>query len=331
MKMVKTFFKIAGFVIIAAIVICGVSYLTDRNDFGHWSIRTNSVEHNQLSWINFYWTNDSFGRKHFDKTAMLVYAKVQGVPQVFSFQFDLGSNLTMLYERNLNSAIRRYPVLSQYTGKLKSNLQFWNKNKAFKKLALDFKNTTATAENCFIRRNYGNDLSFDKKNNDPLPLGTIGADLFQNKILIIDYLNNRFAICDVLPDALHISFTKMSLDHNGRALIPLLFRNKKYNALFDNGSSIFPLLVTDDKINQFFSLPPSDTIAVSSWGTVHNVIGHPLKEPFELGGQKFSGTMIYVDYRKEARTSEYDLITGNALFWNKTIIIDFKNKQFGVL
>ncbi|MBI1692595.1 MAG: hypothetical protein FYV88_3180, partial [Bacteroidetes bacterium] len=35
-------------------------------------------------------------------------------------------------------------------------------------------------------------------------------------------------------------------------------------------------------------------------------------------------------YRKDYRTDIEDATTGNILFWNKTIIIDFKNKKFGV-
>ena len=53
----------------------------------------------------------------------------------------------------------------------------------------------------------------------------------------------------------------------------------------------------------------------------------------EIAGQKFNSVEIYADHRKEVQeadgTAAY-LVTGNALFWNKTVIIDFRNKTFGV-
>ena len=154
--------------------------------------------------------------------------------------------------------------------------------------------------------------------------------MFKNKVLIIDYPNERFAVCDTMPVSYKTSFTDIELDNAGRVIIPLLLNAKKYRVLFDNGSSIFPLLVTDDKIHNFSSALNTDTITISSWGTVYNIIGKPLKKQFVLAGQNFSGITVYTDYRKEARTNDFDAITGNALFWDKTVIIDFKNKKFGI-
>ena len=100
--------------------------------------------------------------------------------------------------------------------------------------------------------------------------------------------------------------------------------------MFDNGSSIFSLIMSDDKINNFSTAASTDTITISSWGRIHNVIGRPLNQEFELAGHTFSNTMVYADYRQDYRTDIYDAITGNALFWDKTIIIDFKNQRFGM-
>lgn len=53
----------------------------------------------------------------------------------------------------------------------------------------------------------------------------------------------------------------------------------------------------------------------------------------EIAGQKFNSVEIYADHRKEVQEADGAaayLVTGNALFWNKTVIIDFRNKTFGV-
>ncbi len=60
------------------------------------------------------------------------------------------------------------------------------------------------------------------------------------------------------------------------------------------------------------------------------MIGRPINDSFILAGHTFYPAKIYADYRKEYKTDKYDAITGNILFWDKTIIIDFKNKKFGI-
>jgi hypothetical protein len=210
-------------------------------------------------------------------------------------------------------------------------LQFWDNQTAFKDLTLLFGDTKATTKNCYVMGGFGKQISDDHlMDSSPIKIGTIGADLFQNKVLVLDYPNQRFAICDTLPDRLKTFFVNMSLDQHGRVIIPLQLKNKSYRVMFDNGSSIFPLLVSDDKVNSFSTALSTDTILISSWGINHNVIGRPLKEQFQFAGHTFSDITIYADYRKDARSNDYDAIAGNALFWDKVVIIDFKNKKFGV-
>jgi len=148
--------------------------------------------------------------------------------------------------------------------------------------------------------------------------------------LIIDYPAQRFSLCDTLPVLYQVPLSDIELDGSGRAILPMQLKNENYKVLFDNGSSLFPLLVTDDKINAFSTSAVTDTISISSWGLVHNVIGRMMNDSFRLAEQYFSPVKVYADYRKNARTGIYDAITGNALFWNKTMIIDFKNRKFGL-
>ena len=162
-------------------------------------------------------------------------------------------------------------------------------------------------------------------------MGTIGSDIFQNKVLIIDYPNQQFAICDNVPKFYQKCLTDIELDVVGRVLLPMQLKGKKYKLLFDNGSSLFPLLTTGEKINIFSSLLPSDTIKGYAWGKQFTAIGRPLNDSFVIANQTFNKTTVYADYRKDFRTTDNtDAITGNILFWDKTIIIDFKNKKFGV-
>ena len=60
------------------------------------------------------------------------------------------------------------------------------------------------------------------------------------------------------------------------------------------------------------------------------MIGRPTNNSIILAGTTFNNIKVYADYRKEMRTDKFEAITGNVLFWDKTIIIDFKNRKFGV-
>lgn len=325
----QIFSKLIATFIFVLVFISEASCQTKSN-FGQWTVSTAKTSNADLLWTKFIWAHDSLGNRYFERTAMLLPVKIEGLPDTFLFQFDLGADITRLYGNPLKAILRKHPEFNRIR-RYKGSLLFWNTQTAFKDLSLFLGDIKATTRNCYVMSGFGKHISDDLlTDSSPIKIGTIGADLFQNKILVLDYPNQRFAICDTLPAILQTSFVNLSLDRHGRVIIPLQLKNRFYRVMFDNGASIFPLLASDDRADSFSTAQSTDTIAMSSWGTTQNVIGRPLKEPFQLGGQTYSDIMIYADYRKEARTNSYDAITGNVLFWDKMVIIDFKNKKFGV-
>ncbi|MEO9021080.1 MAG: hypothetical protein ABI237_07715 [Ginsengibacter sp.] len=262
---------------------------------------------------------------------MLIPCKIEGLPYNFTCQFDLGIGATEIDQNSINSFLKVSPDLSKRIKNLKSPLQFWNSRKRFSDLAINFGNVKVATENGFLIKNYG--VKYDVSNlpdNTVYHIGSIGADMFQNKILIIDYPKQRFAICDTLPDSYKISFSNMELDKMGRVLLPMELKGKNYKVLFDNGSSIFPLTVDNSQINEFSTLPDIDTFKVNSWGIKHILIGRLMQDSIQLAGHTFSRVEVFTDYRKNQRATWFDAITGNILFWDKTIVIDFKHKKFGI-
>jgi hypothetical protein len=99
-------------------------------------------------------------------------------------------------------------------------------------------------------RNFGDSLSINAS-NDTLPIGTLGADGFQNKVLIIDYPNEKFAVCDSVPEAYQTEFINMEFGVNRKIVIPMVLRGKSYRVTFDNGSSMFPLVTQGKYMDQF--------------------------------------------------------------------------------
>jgi hypothetical protein len=325
----KKIMKILGLTVFAIITICGTSFLTNKTTYSNWRIENNSPDKSNISWTKFEWTNGELAGKKFDKLSMNIPCKLIGLSNNFTFQFDLGANLTGVYENTISSLYTQKPELEHKIKRLKSGLQFWNSNKYFEDLRIIFGNYIATNKAAYVYKNFGEKIEIQNL-KDTIHLGTIGADFFKDKTLIIDYPNKQFAICENIPKNYQDNLIDIELDRNGRVILPLKIHSKIYRIMFDNGSSIFPLITKAKNISNYSTSADIDTIQISSWGQTHGVTGKLIKDTFELAGQKFSNVKVYANHSGLGIDNETDGMTGNALFWDKTIIIDFKNKKFGV-
>ena len=325
----RTIMKLLSLTILAILAVCGISYLTDKTSYSSWKIINNQGGETSISWAKFEWVNDTLNGKYVENVSMNIPCRLEGLPNIFTFQFDLGANLTGVYENTYCSFYTLNKELESKIKRFKSPIQFWNKNKVFQNFNINFGNYSATNKAGYIYKDYGEKIVAPNL-TDTFHLGTIGTDLFKDKVLLIDYPNRQFAICDTMPKGFATTLIDIELDNYGRVILPMTIHNKSYRIMFDNGSSIFPLITEAKNISNFSSLPDSDTMQISSWGQVHSVTGKLIKDTFELGGQKFSNVKFYANPSGLGIDKQTDGSTGNALFWNRIIIIDYKNKKFGV-
>ncbi len=319
--------KLTAALLFVAIIACAVSFFTEKSSYGNWTIQAKTKD--TISWINFYWTGDTLGGKWYERTAMMIAAKIDGVTNPVSFQFDLGDPYTELYSYNVNAVATKYTALTAYIGRLHSPLQFWSRQRSLKNFMLRFSTSNISAKDVLIRENYGDNI-FIHSVKDTLPIGTLGADVFQNKILIIDYPARRFAICDSVPLRYKTAFAPFESDKSQKIILPMNLKGHHYRITFDNGSSLFSLITLAKNITNFSSLPDTDSMEITSWGQRHTVTGRPLKDSFSLAGHRFGNVMIYSNHSGLGIDLTTDGMAGNALFWNHVVIIDFKNKQFGI-
>jgi hypothetical protein len=325
----KIFIKILGLTVFAIIAVYGISFLTDKTSYSNWTIENISKDTSTISWSKFEWTNGELAGKKFDKLSMNIPCKIDGIANNCTFQFDLGSGLTGVYENTFNSLYTINPKLEYKIRRLKSGLQFWNSNKYFESLNITFGNYIATNKVAYVYRDFGEKIE-SQNPNDTIHLGTIGADLFKDRFLIIDYPKKQFAICEKVPTNYQDFLIDIELSNNGSVILPLKINNKKYRINFDNGSSIFPLITLAKNITNYSTSADIDTIQIPSWGQIYSVTGKLIKDTFELAGQKYCNVKVYANHSGFGIDKTTDGMTGNALFWDRTIIIDFKNKKFGV-
>ena len=321
-------YKIIGLPILTFVLFGGYGYYSYKTKFGNWEGVNLSKKDITISWAKFEWNNEFLGSKYVERVSMNIPARIEGIANNVTFQFDIGSNYTKIYENPVKSI---YEIDETYLNKIKNPVQFWNKIGTIKDISIVFGNYKFTSKNTYVLKNHGSVVS--KENilkGDTIHIGTIGADMFQNKILIIDYPNQRFAILDEVPKEYKDNLIDIEIKKNGMPILPMKINGNIYKIGFDNGSSIFPIICLEKNTNKFSSNPDIDTLKISSWGVQHDVTGKMITDTFELAGQRFSNVKVYTNHAGLGIGSSTDGNTGNALFWDKTIIIDYKHKKFGV-
>ncbi|MDR3286166.1 MAG: hypothetical protein LBT27_01815 [Prevotellaceae bacterium] len=289
-----------------------------------------------LPWIGFNWQSGEINGRYFDKLAITIPLKIDNIPQSFEAQFDLGADLTMLYENSMKPYFEKY---SNLRDKKTDEEGFqWIENV---KVILD--GIVFDNRKILIRKNYGKVLTSDSiENNKIRQVGTIGADFFQDKILVLDYKNKRLCVIDSLNQFIEkeVRFISYRADEQGRVIIPFDINGKEYDVLFDTGASIFGFISTKkiwETICDTTIVTKLDSIR--SWGEYLEFWDSPIK-----GSLTIKGTGIEIDNARLFfpnptpenlefffSNSRINGLTGNTFFLKKCLFIDFKNKKFGIL
>lgn len=301
-----------------------------KSSFGEWEV--NRANESEINWVSFLWTNQIKNGKLYERTAMLIPCRIDGIKNDLTLQFDIGSKSTMLYENSLSSFYFQNRTLSDRLSNFKFPVSLAVKRKLFDNLNISFGTYQVYNTSSLVLNNYGNKTTPEAIiKGDTIHIGTLGADIFQDKVLIIDYPKQRFAITENVPEAFNNrSLISIEIDKNGKPVLPLILNSKKYRILFDNGSSLFPLITASENLSKFSQGPILDSIEVSSWGEKHFVDSRMITDTFSLGGKKFSNVKVYSNHSGLGIDKRTDGMAGNYLFWHNTIIVDFKNKKFGV-
>lgn len=326
----KKRYKILIGLISAYLLFSLYAYYAYKSSLRSWQVEIPAE--GEINWVDFIWTNQTINGKYFERTAMFIPCKMEGIENNLTFQFDTGSNSTIIYENPLSSFYFQNEQLLEQVSQMKFPINILaSDKKVFKNAKIKFGDYTISNESASLMTNFGSAKSKESViAGDTIHLGTIGADIFKNKVLIIDYPNQKFAIAHEVPEKYKEGLIDIELDNSGRPILPLKMNSKEYRIKFDNGSSLFPIIATSENINKFSTNPIIDSLEVSSWGKKHTVHSRIITDTFEIAGRKFTNVAAYENHTGYGIDESTDGMTGNALFWDSTIIIDFKNKKFGL-
>lgn len=236
-------------------------------------------------------------------TAMLVRVKVPGFHGKHYMQFDLGSPHTLLYKNKLPGV----------TDTLHNHSLLIHK-------------TRFTPQHIPV---------IDAGHSGPI-IGTLGADFINNKVVIFDYPRRRLIISDSIPKKYQTTLYPFHF-MAGRVLLPAKIANQSTILYFDTGSSAYSL-ITDSATAISLAIPGAapDNTPVKSWGrtlTAHNL---PSADSVIIAGRSLPlHKVTWMSGASDAQVQQMKRVgiggmTGNRLFLGRVLVVDVRNRRFGI-
>jgi len=248
---------------------------------------------------------------------MIVPVELDG--QEYWFQLDTGSDVTMLYG----------------TGEAKR--RGWQESKQWFVGVPEVKVGGAHFDSVdvFVR---------EEMTGGGKTAGTLGLDLLQGKVVVIDFPRQRFC---VVP---HADVPSKIMERT--AFVPAEVRDNKLFVLiraggeeltdifFDTGASSFPLVVDLDLWQHLTGKQgredATSVLEISSWGKTVPMIGAEMQGALEIGEVQMKQAMVYYWGDQPKFFDQWPFpaagLLGDALFLDEVVVIDLgQPARFGIL
>ena len=182
----------------------------------------------EIAWIPFNRERDSIPGRIIEKAFINIPVTIERLPHKFNMQFDLGAVTTMLYGNTIKPFLEKYPSLEN---KLDTTLRFTVQgmgNPKFRDMSLKLGEIPFNGLNVGLFRDYGEEPPPGATElKEAIHIGTIAPDIFNGRVLIIDYPAARLAVTDSIPtEYMDAAFKNFRTDQGGRLYIPLNINGK---------------------------------------------------------------------------------------------------------
>lgn len=296
----------------ALILIGGYVYLKQRfSPPGNYLSVSGEVRDVSVRWIHD-------GENSY--SALLVPVKITGIDRTFFMQLDSGSPVTVFYKTSLQSI---YGNSAKVGWKIMDPIRV--------ALTFTIKDLRITSDH-FKLIDYGNKIGL----NDPDTvniIGTIGTDLLEKRIIILDFRNN---LCSFMEAVDEVGFSAFKFSKR-RVLLPAKLGDQNIQLLYDSGSSGYGL-ITDKATWDRFRIPKGKikTEKGNSWGKELQVISAPADEKIKIAGNDFTLKEItHITGMSKIQillmqSSGMNGMTGNSLFLNSKMTLDCRNEKFRI-
>ncbi|WP_125722537.1 hypothetical protein [Flavobacterium ustbae] len=309
MKLVK---KITAtfLVIIVVFLIGGYFYFQKKFTPPENYLKVMGIAENiEMKWIS---SNEN------SHSALLLPVKFKGIDSIFYMQFDSGSAITVFYKNSLESIAEKFP------NQIKMNSEKNEISTAFK-----IGNMNIVSET-FEILNYGEKVNFDDPNAENI-IGTIGTDLLEKRITILDFKNNQLSFIEKIKED---NFTNFEFKKR-KILIPSILENENLKLLYDTGTSGYELITTKEIWQKYRTKNSAiKTEKGNSWGNTLSVYSASAKKKIQF--EKTILNLSEVTYIEGTSALQKFLMKrsgmqgmiGNKIFLNHKLILDCKNEKF---
>ncbi|MDQ1088430.1 hypothetical protein [Siphonobacter sp. SORGH_AS_1065] len=297
---------------------------------GRISFGQSKFKKEKVIWVAFDWADPDY------KDVMLITSRLDTLDYFFRWQLDTGSPYTYLEGGTFKKFTNKFPYLAD---KIKRVDTVCNGN-WYKIFTPPFKFEKQILPSIILKNDkigggFSQDL-LDKYKG--FSIGTIGVDIFKEKVLILDFKNKKIGYCDNLTKGFYkqkISSSPFQFYKN-RIILPVQIGNKKINFMYDCGASMFTLNATPKYSKSFAPKQLTDTlynINNGESGTVYNAVGGKTDKQVKILGNTYKNMTVYLekgesDIFEEAKVAG---AIGNKLFLDHIVIIDFRTKRFSLV
>lgn len=277
--------------------------------------------------ITFYWQGDTINAQWEEHTAILLPVKLKNCPKLFYMQFDLGSPYSLFYKNKLVAIQAKYPKA----------LQLKESENSLKNYAFQIDKMQLLAKQIVVKQFDSSTINWADNNRTEI-IGTIGADLIDGKVAIIDYPKKTITISQSIPAKLNSKLTLTDFIYaQRRILLPATILGKQTILYFDTGSSMYQLL-TDKKTAESLAARDSAVVQtnVKSWDKFLTANTVSTNDSIEINGCKIAiRKATFIDGMSNSQVEQMMKMgiggmTGNKLFLEYKLILDTKNKKFSL-
>lgn len=280
--------------------------------------------------FSFEWAQSRFGDRLEPHSALLVPVVIEGSPKTLYMQFDLGTPSTVLKANKLKSLQDRlggWPTVTEGDAAFASKVEF------------RVGNLTLSSDRIKVRK-VGETSAIDWDNPQAIDvIGTIGSDLLDGRVLVIDYANKDLFLGDHVPEGVALSSAMSPFTFKERRVIlqDVAIDGKKTQLMLDTGSSAFALLTDKTSWQRMTSNGAgATTFPVNSWGKTLTAHMAPTKSRIRFGAMEIPlGSATYIEgtsfmQNMLMRATGMGGMTGNKLFVDRALVLDARTLTYAV-
>lgn len=262
-----------------------------------------------------------------DMAVLFLPVQIEGIPHTFYVQFDTGSPSTLLYRRTMQSIREQYP---DQTGELEASSE--TMEQAF------YLGDMRIYSDQFALYDRGRD-SIDWKAEGGIVIGTLGADLIDQKITLLDFEEQRVFVGDSLPPLdREVAFQGMKYKMR-KVMLPGKVAGRKRKLLHDTGTSGFDMITNERNWKKMASAcaEAEEAFKVRSWKKQLTAYNIATDESIQFGAEKVDLDQVtYVrgtSFLQQVgmRLTGMGGMIGNQLFRDRVLILDCPNERYALL